>query len=187
MTRRKLTPEEIELWRKVTEKTERLHSSSALPPPVLPKPKPLKPVVPRGEPPKRPAPAKVNGHKPPKPLAPVAPNMDSKTFRRLKRGKLKPEGRIDLHGLTLEQARPELVRFVLNAQASDKRLVLVITGKGRDRDEGGPVPTRKGILRQYVPQWLGSAPLAQAVIEVTPAHVTHGGEGAFYVYLRRRR
>ena len=79
------------------------------------------------------------------------------------------------------------IAFFLSAQASGKRLVLVVTGKGKDRDEPGPIPTPRGVLRHQVPQWLMLSPLAQAVLQVTPAHVSHGGAGAYYVYLRRTR
>ena len=118
--------------------------------------------------------------------APVA--MDRKAFRKLARGKLKPEARIDLHGRTLAQAQPVLTSFILGSQAAGLRLVLVITGKGRtDRDTGGPIPERKGILRDQVPRWLGQGPLKSAVLQVAQAHVSHGGGGAYYVYLRRPR
>ncbi|QEE37105.1 DNA mismatch repair protein MutS [Octadecabacter sp. SW4] len=117
--------------------------------------------------------------------APVA--MDRKSFGKLKRGKLRPEGRIDLHGMTLDQAHPALVSFILSSHAAGKRLVLVITGKGKDRDDGGPIPTRMGVLRHQVPQWLRVGPLAGAVLQVSEAHLKHGGHGAFYVYLRRHR
>ncbi|MDF1873409.1 Smr/MutS family protein [Vannielia sp.] len=119
---------------------------------------------------------------------PVAPTMDRRAFTRLKRGKLKPEGRIDLHGMTLAEAHPRLTGFVLTAHDRGKRLVLVITGKGRTgQDEGGPIPTHPGVLRRHVPDWLRSPPLGAVVLEITPAHIRHGGEGAYYVYLKRSR
>ncbi|MEO0932076.1 MAG: Smr/MutS family protein, partial [Pseudomonadota bacterium] len=117
--------------------------------------------------------------------APV--NMDRKSFGKMKRGKLKPEARLDLHGMTLAEAHPALVSFILGSQSMGRRLVLVITGKGKDRDEGGPIPTRLGVLRHQVPQWLALSPLAGVVLQVTPAHLKHGGHGAYYVYLRRNR
>lgn len=113
--------------------------------------------------------------------------MDRKTHGRLRRGKLRPEARLDLHGMTLEEAHPALTGFILSQQARGRRLVLVITGKGRHRDAGGPIPTRLGVLRHQVPQWLRMPPLGAAVLDVTQAHVSHGGEGAYYVYLRRSR
>ncbi len=117
--------------------------------------------------------------------APV--QMDQKAFGRLKRGKLKPEARIDLHGMTLAQAHPALTGFVLRSASAGHRLVLVITGKGKNRDDGGPIPTKFGVLRHQVPQWLAMAPLGGLVLQVTEAHIRHGGGGAYYVYLRRAR
>lgn len=113
--------------------------------------------------------------------------MDARSFGRLKRGKLVPEGRIDLHGMSLGQAHPALTAFILRAFAAEKRLVLVITGKGKRPDDAGPIPQRHGVLRHQVPQWLALPPLDQAVLQIAPAHFRHGGEGAYYVYLRRRR
>jgi len=114
-------------------------------------------------------------------------NMDAKSFGRMKRGKLSPEARIDLHGMTAAEAHLELREFILDASASQKRLVLVITGKGRVRDDFDAIPARMGVLRHQVPQWLALPPLRNAVLQVTPAHVRHGGDGAYYVYLRRGR
>jgi len=117
--------------------------------------------------------------------APV--QMDRKAFGKMKRGKLKPDARLDLHGMTLAQAHPALTGFMLQSAGAGHRLVLVITGKGKDRDDGGPIPTKFGVLRHQVPQWLRMAPLANLVLQVTESHVRHGGQGAYYVYLRRPR
>jgi DNA-nicking Smr family endonuclease len=76
---------------------------------------------------------------------------------------------------------------MLMSHTRGRRLVLVITGKGKDRDEGGPIPVRRGVLRHQVPHWLEVPPLAQVVLQVVPAHISHGGEGAYYVYLKRSR
>lgn len=194
MTRRKLTGDEIDLWHKVVKHTERLLPGTYSPPaPPMPKPKPVKQPEPRLDP------FKVGSRAKPKPvkhdlkpsiarsLASDPLQMDEKAFRRMKRGKLKPEGKLDLHGMRIDTAHPALTRFILSAQASGKRLVLVVTGKGKDRDEPGPMPVPRGVLRHKVPQWLALPPLAQAVLQITPAHISHGGEGAYYVYLRRNR
>jgi len=117
----------------------------------------------------------------------TAINMDRKHFGRMTRGKLRPEARLDLHGMTLADASPALHRFILNCFSERLRLVLVITGKGRNIEDDGPIPMRKGVLRFQVPIWLRSPSLAHAVLEVAPAHQRHGGAGAFYVYLRRGR
>ncbi|CAD0184550.1 putative DNA endonuclease SmrA [Ruegeria sp. THAF57] len=195
MTRRKLTAEEIELWRKVTNQAERLHPEvpQTVHPTTLPKPKPTKTPkvrIERFEVGQN-ALGKLarNALKPTvtESLRATPVQMDTKAFSRMKRGKLKPEGKLDLHGMRVDTAHPTLIRFILSAQASGKRLVLVVTGKGKDRDEPGPIPTPRGVLRNQVPQWLSLPPLAQAVLQVTPAHISHGGDGAYYVYLRRVR
>lgn len=119
-------------------------------------------------------------------LAAAPLEMDAKTHGKMTRGKLAPEARIDLHGLTLSEAHPELIRFILNAQSDGLRLVLVITGKGKRSQDIGPIPQRMGILRHQVPHWLRLPPLGHAVLQVSEAHLKHGGSGAYYVYLRRR-
>jgi DNA-nicking Smr family endonuclease len=182
MTRRKLTDEEIRLWHRVVEKAERLHPDGNQAPP-LPKPKPTrqKANLPRSR-----------GNPTGSPNATAVPRlssiqMDRKAYGRMKRGKLAPEGRIDLHGMTLDRAHPALTRFILSSQASGRRLVLVITGKGKPSKNDNLIHVPHGILRRNVPIWLSMPPLAQAVLQVENAHISHGGEGAFYVYLRRVR
>lgn len=120
-------------------------------------------------------------------FAKTSPNMDKRNFDRLKKGKIQVDGRIDLHGMTLAQAHPALIGFVMNAHVSGKRLLLVITGKGKIASDEGVMPARHGILKHQVPQWLRAAPLAPLVLQVTQAHGKHGGSGAYYVYLRRSR
>jgi len=112
--------------------------------------------------------------------------MDRKAFQKMKRGKSTPEARLDLHGMTVASAHGALTAFILSAQARGKRLVLVITGKGRETDDAGPIPARPGVLRRQVPHWLGLPPLKSVILQVSEAHQRHGGSGAYYVYLRRR-
>ena len=116
-------------------------------------------------------------------LAQSPVRMDARAHRRMTQGKLSPEARLDLHGMTLSAAHPQLLQFVLSCHGAGLRLVLVITGKGRG--DHGPLPTRPGALRHQVPYWLHSPPLSAVVQHVSAAHFRHGGEGAYYVYLRR--
>jgi DNA-nicking Smr family endonuclease len=76
---------------------------------------------------------------------------------------------------------------MLRAHGQGRRLVLVVTGKGKHRDDGGPIPVRQGVLRHNVPHWLRMAPLGPLVLQITEAHLRHGGGGAYYVYLKRQR
>lgn len=112
--------------------------------------------------------------------------MDKRVHGRLKRGKIEPDARIDLHGMTEARAHRALTGFLLRAQAEGARVVLVITGKGR-RPEGHRMTEVPGVLRRAVPHWLRDAPLAGIVLQILQAHDRHGGAGAYYVYLKRRR
>ena len=197
MTRRKLNAEEKELWQRVAAKTERLHPQKQFDPEdfVTPTPAPKSRAKPVFEVlPARNVATSKNGRT----SASLAPTimdqvkampvqMDKKSFGQLKRGKLRPEGKLDLHGMTQDRAHPALTGFIMKAHAQGKRLVLVVTGKGKNRDDGGPIPVRFGVLRHQVPQWLSTPPLSGVVLQVSQAHLRHGGEGAYYVYLRRTR
>ena len=113
--------------------------------------------------------------------------MDKRTHARMKRGKASPDGRIDLHGMTAAAAHMALTAYLMRSFSDGKRLVLVITGKGRQSSEDGPIPTRTGVLRHQLPDWISLPPLNQIVLQMTQAHQRHGGSGAFYLYLARNR
>lgn len=108
----------------------------------------------------------------------VPAGIDGGTSRRLQRGQLPIAGRLDLHGMTQDEAHRTLRAFVTDAARQGKRCLLVITGHGA-RSPGG------GVLRRAVPQWLALSPLAARVLSVATAQPRDGGMGAFYVLLRR--
>jgi DNA-nicking Smr family endonuclease len=113
-----------------------------------------------------------------------APGLDKRSAERLKRGELPIEARLDLHGMTQDEAHEALGRFLSRAEAHGLRCVLVITGKGfRRLGEGGGL----GILKGAVPRWLNEAPNRARVLAFSAAQPQHGGGGALYVLLRRRR
>ncbi len=113
-------------------------------------------------------------------LAPLGRRMK----RSLARGKEAIDARLDLHGLTQAQAHATLLRFLRTASARDARLVLVITGKGSRSDDG---EHERGVLRRQVPHWLGLPEFRDLVVGFDDAHISHGGEGALYVRVRRAR
>lgn len=123
----------------------------------------------------------------PDPMAPrgAPPRMDAKAFTRMQRGRLEPEGRLDLHGMFADDAHRRLRQFLVQSHGSGRRLVLVITGKGREAP--GLAPERRGVLRTSLPVWLAQPPLDSIVLDYAPAHQRHGGRGAWYIYLRRRK
>jgi len=89
------------------------------------------------------------------------------------------EARLDLHGMTQDEAHRALDRFIPAMREDGRRAVLIITGKGTR--EGG------GVLRQAVPRWLDEARLRPHVLAIEEARPQHGGAGALYVLLRRKR
>lgn len=105
-----------------------------------------------------------------------APPQHRGNEKRVRRGKLEIEATLDLHGHTQVSGRAALARFLSAAQAHGARTVIVVTGVGRGGD---------GVLKQRLPHWLAEPELRRIVTGYAPAHRSHGGAGAFYVFLRR--
>ena len=101
--------------------------------------------------------------------------LDGRTQRRLLRGDVPIDQRLDLHGYTVARAELKLLRFIEDASFAGCRCVLVITGKGA------------GVLKGHVPGWLKRPPLSGLVLALAEARPADGGSGALYVLLRRRR
>jgi len=119
-------------------------------------------------------------HRPALPMKGREPpaDVDTNLHRRLARGREALAARIDLHGLTQDAARAVLIGFIRRSVEDGWRAVLVITGKGVSGD---------GVLRRRVPDWLAEAPIREHVAGVSEAHRRHGGDGALYVALKRKR
>ena len=179
--RRVASDDELALWR--------LAMRDAVPLRPVPKgaaptiPEPVAVSTPAASPPRRvtlvPAPA------PPQPrLPPLVPGrsagIDRRTDERLRRGELVIEGRIDLHGLTQSSAHDALCRYLDDSQRAGRRCILVITGKGAVSQGGG-------VLRNAVPRWLAEPGLRQRIVAIHHAQPQHGGDGALYVLLKRKR
>ncbi|HEY7608985.1 MAG TPA: Smr/MutS family protein [Alphaproteobacteria bacterium] len=157
-----------------------------------------------GENPLRPAlraghlPLKGGGKKEgPPPLVPgQLAGLDRRSGERLRKGQMPVEAELDLHGMTQEAAHAAVLRFVETQHAAGKRCVLIVTGKGGK--SAGPfqpkaVPGRltfgsgRGVLKEALPRWLNEPRLRAHIIAVSPASRAHGGEGAVYVLLKRKR
>ena len=106
--------------------------------------------------------------------------FDRATETKLRKGQLAIEGKIDLHGMTQDEAYRALTRFIVRAHAQHKRTVLVITGKGRVTQGGG-------VLRRLLPMWVNEGDLKSCVLACTPAAIKDGGDGAFYLRLRKHK
>ena len=103
--------------------------------------------------------------------------LDTKTSRKLMKGRIQIEARLDLHGMTQQRAHDALQVFLVDCQQRDRRMALVITGKGQ---------ASGGILRNLVPRWLAEPAMRLHVSGYGEAHPVHGGSGALYVRIRRR-
>jgi len=122
----------------------------------------------------------------PHPTPAPSPGLDSHWERRLSRSSTEPDFTLDLHGHNLEQAYRRLDDGLVQAKAMGARLVLLITGKPRpvhaaDRGE------KRGAIRAKILDWLAAGQHASDIAAVRNAHRRHGGEGALYLVLRRRR
>ena len=97
-------------------------------------------------------------------------------FRRLQKGAYDIEAMLDLHGLTVEQARHEVHRFIGDCRRYDVRLALISHGKGRRNKDQIP------LLKSFLVRWL---PMFPEVMAYHSAQKWHGGAGAVYVLLRK--
>jgi len=99
---------------------------------------------------------------------------DRRSLENLKRGKMRPQARLDLHGMTRDEAFEELSRFIAAAQVRGVRVALIITG-------------RSGVLREEVPRWLMVTALRPRILGIAEAKPRDGGAGALYVMIRKVR
>ena len=104
--------------------------------------------------------------------------LEKPVKRKLSRGHLALEARIDLHGLIQSEAHGILLDFLIRAHERGLRHVLVITGKGSSLGSDGA-------LKRAVPLWFSKAEFRFLISSYEPAARQHGGEGALYVRLSR--
>lgn len=174
--KRDLSQQELALWSKATVNTRRMTVDTLIPVRVMPK------IAAQ--------PCNEHGSN----VIPT-PTLNPSTTPYLKiekgykskilKGDLPIDATLDLHGFTQVAAHARLKSFILNAQARHARLVRVITGIGRKRNEQSPGSSEMGILRKAVPVWLMQADIRHAIIGFENAHARHGGEGALYIRIRQ--
>jgi len=180
--RRSLTADEIKLWQRATKDVDRRIEQPT--PPETPKPPAARldglasrqteyhrAIAEQGTaPPRRSTMPELDPNRP--------INTDRRTFERLKRGRIPIDRSLDLHGRTQVEAHGALARFLTAASAGGSRCILIVTGKGVDG---------VGVLRQMVPRWLAEEGNREKIVTYCRAQPHHGGEGALYVLLKRRR
>ncbi|UJQ93470.1 Smr/MutS family protein [Mariluticola halotolerans] len=111
-------------------------------------------------------------------------DIEPRIRRRLMRGQLPIDGTIDLHGMRQSEAHTALLRFVAARYARGDRTLLVITGKGLKKTGYGAIE-QKGVLRHMLPIWLRDPAMAPMIAGWEISAQAHGGEGAYYVRLKR--
>jgi DNA-nicking Smr family endonuclease len=177
-----------ELWRAALRDVKPLRrrrpAAAAKPPP---------PPAPVGPPPAAPpAAARPATKSPARPAALLpltslrAPGLDKASAERLKRGQYPIEARVDLHGMTQDDAHRALGDFIASSARAGLRCVLVITGKGLRRLDDERPGSEIGILRNAAPRWLNEAPNRARILAFAAAQPRDGGSGALYILLRRR-
>ena len=114
--------------------------------------------------------------------------IDKNKLSLLKRGKIKPEKILDLHGLTSVQAKTKAIEFTKINFNLGLRLLLIITGKGKIKiNDLNREELKTGVLRKSLKSWLYESDLRPYILGIVSSHISHGGEGAFYVYLKNNK
>lgn len=180
MARRHLSSDEQALWNALA-RTVRPIRPHRQPLPVAPAPAAIIDPPPRKgltPPPLRPA--------PPVPARAPAAILDSGWEKRIRGGSISPDVSIDLHGHSLSAAHARLNQAITAALTRDARVMLVVTGKP-PRATAGHGASRRGAIRAEIGHWLETGPYADRIASVRIAHPRHGGDGALYVILRRKK
>lgn len=125
-------------------------------------------------------------------IQPKGQDVDGRTSKRLKQGKIEVQAVLDLHGLSQEQAHRSLIAFIHKSYQQGKRCVLVITGKGRRQYPHHQKPQHfidpePGVIKRRMPDWLRDKSLSPMILQWQQARPQDGGDGALYVLLRRQR
>ena len=114
--------------------------------------------------------------------------IDKNKLSLLKRGKIKPEKILDLHGLTSVEAKTKAIEFTKINFNLGIRLLLIITGKGKIKiNDLNREELKTGVLRKSLKSWLYESDLRPYILGIISSHISHGGEGAFYVYLKNNK
>ncbi len=184
-------PHDFHLWTTVASTVEPLRRKGLLKPgqAALPQPEPEpQPIIKAAPKPLKAGKPFLPPYQAPSPGRPLLEKaVDPAIHKKVRRGRIDIDGTIDLHDMTQAQAREALYRYVTTRAARGDRTILVITGKGLKTDNDYiAAMSERGILRTMLPIWLSEPGLAHLVSGWSVAARGHGGEGAWYVRLRRQ-
>mgnify|MGYP003951380317 CR=1 FL=1 len=109
----------------------------------------------------------------------------------IRRGLYKVEKKIDFHGKTLIESEERFNSAIIECYNSNKRCLLFVTGKGlfksKNIDNSDKPKLYHGIIRSSFVEWAKSKKLSKYILDFEQASIEHGGDGAFYVYLRKKK
>lgn len=179
MARRRLSPDEEALWSALA-RTVRPMRPGARPAPVAMPALPIEPPLKTGLTPPVARPVAAP------PVRTPAAVLDNGWERRIRSGTLNPDMSIDLHGHSLSAAHARLNQAIASALSRDTRVLLVVTGKP-PKNVGSGGAGRRGAIRGEIGHWLETSPYADRIASVRIAHPRHGGDGAIYLILRRKK
>jgi DNA-nicking Smr family endonuclease len=114
------------------------------------------------------------------------PNKDNKSIKE----KNFVTKSIDLHGYTLEEANNSIQDFINKSYEDNINKLIVVTGKGlHSNNEKNPYVSKElSILKYSVPEFIKkNIDLMKKITEIKSANIEDGGDGAFYVYLKRKK
>ena len=97
---------------------------------------------------------------------------------------------IDLHGYTLESANKSIEKFIIDSYEQGVGKLIVVTGKGlHSNNKKNPYVSKElSILKYSIPEFIeNNVDLMKKINEIRDAKIEDGGEGAFYIYLRRKK
>lgn len=172
--------ENLSLWTRYTKGVKRIHKPTAKPAPKVKKPegsaaiaKKITECFRKHENSSKAKPLVAA------PLPQAATDLfDWRTERKIKKGDVEIDGKLDLHGMTQKDAHSALINFIEKKSRTGARRLLIVTGKGR---------AGESVLRKNLPRWCEAAPISKLILTLRPAAIKHGGDGAFYVMLRQSK
>ena len=112
------------------------------------------------------------------------PNKDSNIQER----KIKKTLTFDLHGYSLEDANKKIKDLIIEARSKGVNKLIIVTGKGlHSQNEKDPYVSKElGILKYSVPDYIKkNKELMSMIINIKEANIDDGGNGAFYIYLKK--
>ena len=113
----------------------------------------------------------------------------TKINKKLKKGKIPPDQKVDFHGMSLIEAEELLSNAIIDCYNTNKRCILFVTGKGvnkKETDHRNETKLYYGKIRGAFTSWIRKPDIEKYILSVEQASMEYGADGAFFVYLRKK-